>query len=125
MGGLASCFSELSDPRSSRPKRHDLYEILMIALCAILSGGQNAVDMAIFAQAKQDFLTRFLQLRNGIPSHDTFSRFFSRLDPNQLRGCFQKFVARLVRPAAGSLQSMARPFVDRSTRVAPGRPRCT
>jgi predicted transposase YbfD/YdcC len=94
MGGLTSCFWELRDPRSSRLKRHDLYEILMIALCAILSGGQNAVDMEIFAEAKQDFLARFLPLRNGIPSHDTFSRFFSRLDPDQLRACFQKFVAR-------------------------------
>ena len=101
MGGLVSCFSELRDPRSSRPKRHDLYEILMIALCAILSGGQNAVDMAIFAQAKQDFLARFLQLTNGIPSHDTFSRFFSRLDPDQLRACFHKFVARFGETSGG------------------------
>jgi len=101
MNGLVSCFSELRDPRSSRPKRHDLYEILMIALCAILSGGQNAVDMAIFAQAKQDFLARFLQLTNGIPSHDTFSRFFSRLDPDQLRACFLKFVARFGETSSG------------------------
>ena len=101
MGGLASCFSELKDPRSSRPKRHDLYEILMIALCTILSGGQNAVDMAIFAEAKQDFLARFLPLRNGIPSHDTFSRFFSRLDPDQFRACFRKFVARFGETSRG------------------------
>jgi predicted transposase YbfD/YdcC len=73
----------------------------MIALCAILSGGQNAVDMAIFAQAKQDFLARFLQLPNGIPSHDTFSRFFSRHEPDQLRACFQKFVARFGETSGG------------------------
>jgi len=66
-----------------------------------LSGGQNAVDMAIFAQAKQDFLARFLQLTNGIPSHDTFSRFFSRLDPDQLRACFLKFVARFGETSSG------------------------
>lgn len=103
IGGLVSCLTEVRDPRSSRPKRHDLYEILMIALCAILSGGQTAVDMAIFAEAKQDFLARFLPLRNGIPSHDTFSRFFSRLDPDQLRVCFQKFVARFGEAGSGAI----------------------
>lgn len=101
MGGLRSCFSELSDPRASRPKRHDLLEMLMIALCAVLSGGQTAVDMAIFAEAKQDFLARFLQLRNGIPSHDTFSRLLSRLDPDQFRACFRKFVARFGETGSG------------------------
>jgi len=81
MHGFDFCFSELRDPRSSGARRHDLLEILMIALCAVLSGGRTAVDMAVFAEAKQDFLGRFLQLRNGVPSHDTFSRLFSRLDP--------------------------------------------
>lgn len=101
MGGLKSCFSELSDPRSGRPKRHDLLEMLMIALCAVLSGGQTAVDMAIFAEAKQEFLGRFLQLTNGIPSHDTFSRLLSRLNPDQFRACFQKFVARFGETSSG------------------------
>ena len=51
----------------------------MIALCAVLSGGQTAVDMAVFAEAKQEFLGNFLQLKNGVPSHDTFSRVFRQL----------------------------------------------
>ena len=101
MGGLELCFSELKDPRSSRPKRHDLFEMLAIALCAVLSGGETAVDMAIFAEAKRDFLARFLQLRNGIPSHDTFSRLLSRLDPDQFRACFQKFVTRFGESCSG------------------------
>lgn len=101
MDGLESCFSELRDPRSSGQKRHDLLEMLMIALCAVLSGGQTAVDMAIFAEAKRDFLSRFLKLRNGIPSHDTFSRLFSKLDPDQFRTCFQKFVSRFGETSGG------------------------
>src|SRR5260370_33539738 len=95
MDGFDACFAELSEPRSVGPKRNDLLEIMMIALCTVLSGGQTAVDMAVFAEAKQEFLSRFLQLKNGVPSHDTFSRVFRQLDPDQFRICFQKFVARL------------------------------
>ncbi|HEV7996669.1 MAG TPA: ISAs1 family transposase [Stellaceae bacterium] len=94
MQGLGDCFGELKDPRSGGARRHDLWEILMIALCAVLSGGQTAVDMAVFAEAKQEFLGNFLQLKNGVPSHDTFSRVFRQLDPDQFRACFQKFMAR-------------------------------
>jgi predicted transposase YbfD/YdcC len=122
MGGLETCFSELKDPRSSRPKRHDLLEMLTIALCAVLSGGQTAVDMAIFAEAKQDFLARFLRLRNGIPSHDTFSRLLSRLDPDQLRACFQKFVARFGETCSGVIaidgKTLCRSSDPRSARSA-------
>jgi predicted transposase YbfD/YdcC len=94
MQSLGDCFVELKDPRGPNAKRHDLPEILMIALCAVLSGGQTAVDMAVFAEAKQEFLGRFLQLKNGVPSHDTFSRVFRQLDPDQFRACFQRFMAR-------------------------------
>lgn len=102
MDGFDACFAELRDPRSSAsPRRHDLLEILMIALCAVLSGGQSAVDMAVFAEAKQEFLGRFLQLKNGVPSHDTFSRMFRQLDPDQFRACFRKFVARFGETCSG------------------------
>jgi len=101
MLGFDACFAELRDPPSSGARRHDLLEVLMIALCAVLSGGRTAVDMAVFAEAKQDFLGRFLHLKNGVPSHDTFSRLFSRLDPDQFRTCFQKFVARFGETCSG------------------------
>jgi hypothetical protein len=73
----------------------------MIALCVVLSGGRTAVDMAVFAEAKQDFLGRFLRLKNGVPNHDTFSRVFSRLDPDLFRRCFQKFVTRFGKTGSG------------------------
>jgi predicted transposase YbfD/YdcC len=94
MRRLEEYFAELNDPRGSISRRHDLMEILTIALCAVLSGGHTAVDMARFAEAKQDFLGRFLELKNGVPSHDTFSRVFRRLDPDQFRACFGRFAAR-------------------------------
>jgi predicted transposase YbfD/YdcC len=101
MNRFDDCFAELRDPRSSGSRRHDLLEMLMIALCAVLSGGQTAVDMAIFADAKREFLGRFLHLRNGVPSHDTFSRLFRQLDPDQFRACFRKFVARFGESCGG------------------------
>lgn len=101
MQGLGDCFGELKDPRSGGARRHDLWEILMIALCAVLSGGQTAVDMAVFAEAKQEFLGNFLQLKNGVPSHDTFSRVFRQLDPDQFRACFQRFMARFSETCTG------------------------
>lgn len=66
----------------------------MIALCTVLCGGQGAVDMEEFARAKEPFLRGFLQLKHGLPSHDTFSRLFRHLDPAQFRAAFQGFMAK-------------------------------
>jgi predicted transposase YbfD/YdcC len=92
MQGFAECFEDLEDPRSGNAGRHLLLELLMIAMCTVLCGGQTAVDMAIFARAKEKFLREFLKLERGLPSHDTFSRIFRLLDPEQFRACFQRFM---------------------------------
>jgi hypothetical protein len=73
----------LEDPRTGNAGLHDFHELLMIALCAVLSGGQGAVDMAEYARAKEPFLRGLLKLAKGLPSHDTFSRLFRQLDPAQ------------------------------------------
>jgi predicted transposase YbfD/YdcC len=101
MEAFAACFEGLEDPRSGNAELHDLHEILMIALCTVLCGGQTAVDMYVFARAKEGFLRGFLKLRNGLPSHDTFSRLFRRLDPDQFRACFQRFMARFAENCRG------------------------
>ena len=93
MDRFAACFEELEDPRSGNAALHDFHALLIIALCAVLCGGQGCVDMALFARAKEPFLREFLDLRNGPPSHDTFSRLFRRLDPDQFRASFQRFMA--------------------------------
>jgi hypothetical protein len=72
-------------PRSGNALRHDLAELLMIALCTVLCGGESCVDMADFAEEKEAFLREFLTLVNGVPSHDTFSRVFRALAPEQFR----------------------------------------
>ena len=93
MDRFAACFEELDDPRSGNAALHDFHTLLIIALCAVLCGGQGAVDMALFAKAKEPFLREFLDMKNGPPGHDTFSRLFRRLDPDQFRACFQRFMA--------------------------------
>jgi len=91
---FGACWEGLEDPRRGNAALHDFHELLMIALCYVLCGGQGAVDMAVFAEAKEPFLRSFLTLANGLPSHDTFSRLFRNLDPDQFRNSFQRFMAQ-------------------------------
>jgi predicted transposase YbfD/YdcC len=91
---FAACWEELDDPRTGNAALHDFNELLVIALCSVLSGGQGAVDMGLYARAKEPFLRGFLKLSNGLPSHDTFSRLFRRLDPEQFRAAFQRFMTK-------------------------------
>ena len=108
MEGFARCFEGLKDPRTGNAGRHDLLEILMIALCTVLCGGQTAVDMAEFAEDKEAFLRSFLTLKHGLPSHDTFSRIFRLLDPEPFRACFQSVMARFAGMTQVSMASEVR-----------------
>jgi predicted transposase YbfD/YdcC len=101
MDGFRECFSGVEDPRSGNARRHDLQELLVIALCAVLCGGESCVDMADFAEEKEVFLREFLILEKGLPSHDTFSRVFRALEPEQFRRCFQDFMGRFSETCRG------------------------
>ena len=94
MEEFVACFAEVVDPRQDNA-RHNLHEMLLIALCTVLCGGEGYSDMALFGEAKEPFLRQFLLLRHGIPSHDTFSRVFRLLDPVPLEACFTRFMGRL------------------------------
>jgi len=100
MEGFAACFEDLDDPRDDNA-RHDLHELLVIALCTVLCGGEDCSDMALFGRAKEPFLRQFLRLRHGIASHDTFSRVFRLLDPEQFGACFIEFMRRFAQVSAG------------------------
>ena len=92
MGRFAACWDELDDPRTGNAGLHDFHELLFIALCSVLCGGQGAVDMALFARSKEPFLRGVLMLANSAPSHDTFSRLFRQLDPEAFRAAFGRFM---------------------------------
>ena len=101
MEGFKACFEGMQDPRTGNAGRHELLEMLMIALCTVLCGGEDCTDMAEFARTKLEFLRGFLKLEHGAPSHDTFSRLFRLLDPEQFRDCFQRFMARFAEACQG------------------------
>ena len=89
---LIECFEGLPDPRMDRTRRHKLIDIFMIGLCSVLAGGENFTDMESFGLARKDWFATFLELPNGIPSHDTFRRVFSAIDPHVFMDCFCQWV---------------------------------
>jgi hypothetical protein len=101
MEGFSGIFSQLEDPRTGNARRHDLCEVLVIALCSCLCGGTTCTEMAEFAEDKEPFLREFLTLKNGLPSHDTFSRLFRLLDPAAFGACFSEFMRAFSRQTAG------------------------
>ena len=82
---LLAIFQEVEDPRKGNAKRHDLHEMLVVALLSMLTGGRSCVDMEDYGCAAEPWLRKFLTLEHGIPSHDTFSRVFGQLDPAGLQ----------------------------------------
>src|SRR4051794_17314270 len=94
-------FAHLEDPRVQRGRHHPLVSIVGIALCATLSGADDWVAVERFGNAKRDWLSRFLDLPNGIPSHDTFGRVFALLDPDQFEAGFRDWVAAVTRHLPG------------------------
>jgi predicted transposase YbfD/YdcC len=96
-------FAGLTDPRVERGREHPLLSVVGIALCAILGGADDWVAVQRFGDAKLDWLSRFLDLPNGIPSHDTFGRVFARLDPAQFEACFRDWVAAVTARLPGQV----------------------
>ena len=103
MGKLVEELEPLEDPRHGNAERHSLHDILVIALCTILCGGETCTDMALFGRSKREFLESFLPLRNGIPSHDTFSRVFRLLDPEAFQEWFLGFMRQFAQGCEGVL----------------------
>src|SRR4029450_5396300 len=85
-------FAQLKDPRRSHRRLHQLQDIRVIALCAVIAGAQDWQQIETFGRKRRDWLGRFLALPNGIPSHDTFARFFNRLKPQAFQACFREWV---------------------------------
>ena len=76
-------FSSVADPRIELKTMHILVEIIAMTLCAIIAGADDWVEVANFSNEKKEWLKTFLKLPNGIPSHDTFGRVFSLINPEE------------------------------------------
>ena len=104
--GLIEELKTIADPRVDRTKDHDLIDILVIAVCALLCAAESFNDMEDFGKAKQDWFKTFLNLRSGIPSHDTFNRVFAALDPGEFLDCFLRWTQSLRQAVAQEIVAL-------------------
>ena len=104
----------MEDPRIDRTKRHQLLDIVTIAICGTICGADSWVDIELFGQCKEEWFRTFLDLPNGIPSHDTFGDVFARLDPEQFQHCFIQWVQAVAQLTQGEVVAIDGKTVRRS-----------
>ena len=88
-------FTNLTDPRLRRCRRHNFLDIIVIAICGIICGCKSWNEIAIYGRKKKDWLQTFLELPNGIPGPDTFRRLFARIKPAAFQACFRSWMDAL------------------------------
>lgn len=116
-------FQTLEDPRLERTKKHNLLDIVGIAVCTLLTGGEGFQDMELFGKSKRAWLQTFLALPHGIPSHDTFGRVCARLNPQRFHQCFLSWTSAVAQLTQGTLISLdgktVKASFDRATASSP------
>jgi|SRR6476620_3262776 len=100
---LVEHFGDIKDPRVERTKKHQLIDILIIAILAVIAGAKGWEDIENYGISKQQWLQEFLVLPNGIPSDDTFRRVFESINPEELNRCFLRWVETLVTKMGGEI----------------------
>jgi predicted transposase YbfD/YdcC len=98
---LRECFERCKDPRREHLRLHTLWDIIGLTICAMICGCNEVVEIENYGRKKIEFLREFLDLENGIPSHDTIGRVFSKLDPKMFRQCFATWVQSLAQAVRG------------------------
>lgn len=116
-------FGELEDPRIERQKQHQLLDVIVIAMCAVICGADDWVAIETFGKAKEAWFRRFLALPNGIPSHDTFGRVFALLSPVRFQECFVSWIQAVAEVVAGQVvaidgKTLRRSYDRRSAKAA-------
>ena len=116
-------FGELEDPRIERQKQHQLLDVIVIAMCAVICGAEDWVASEPFGKAKEAWFGRFLALPNGIPSHDTFGRVFALLSPVHFQECFVSWMQAVAEVVAGQVvaidgKTLRRSYDRRSAKAA-------
>ena len=104
---LIAQFEALDDPRCDRKVEHKLVDVLVIAVCAVLAEAASFEDIALYGRCKRLWLERFLELPNGIPSHDTFRRVLMLVEPDAFERCFLRWVRAVFRPDEGAPRQVA------------------
>ena len=102
-GGLIKHFSNMTDPRVDRSKRHLLIDIIVIGICAVICGADTWTEMEGYGKVKYEWLKGFLKLPEGIASHDTFARVFQRLKPKEFQECFLSWIEAVNKITKGQI----------------------
>lgn len=98
---LADVFVSITDPRQAGKVKHNLVELLVVAVNGVLVGADTFVEIELWAKERLDWLRGYLRLEAGIPSHDTFGRLFGLIDPTQFEAAFRRWVGAIL-PALGA-----------------------
>lgn len=114
-------FADLTDPRSDHTRHHSLLDLIGLTLCAVIAGADTWTDVARYGHAKIDWLSTFLDLPHGIPSHDTLGRVFAALDPAAFRDCFLAWMHAVVGASRGRLVALDGKTLRHSFDTAKGR----
>lgn len=96
---LLHIFRQIEDNRRNLSKLHDLNDILVMAIIAVICGADTWNNIQDYCASKEEWLTKFLNLQNGIPSHDTFNRVISSIDSQHFEDCFMEWVSELMNVA--------------------------
>jgi predicted transposase YbfD/YdcC len=113
-------FASLPDPRRPRRRLHRLLDMIAVALCAVVAGRDDWVEVAAYGRKKLAWLRTFLPLPHGMPSHDTFSRVFRLLDPHAFRRCFTRWIEAVRQATGGRLVAIDGKTLRRSFDSAAG-----
>jgi len=89
------CFGGLKDPRVNRTKKHLLLDIIALSLCGVIAGAQGWEEVEDLGEAHKKWFSTFLELPNGIPSHDTISRVFAALNPKSVQECSLEWLKKV------------------------------
>lgn len=100
---LLKHFENLEDPRTNYLIEHKLLDIIGITICAVICGAETWVEIEEYGTSKFEWLKEFLELPNGIPSHDTISRLFAQLNPEQLQSCFLSWIQTIAKLTQGEV----------------------
>ena len=101
--GLIEHFSKLEDPRVDRNKKHELIDVIVLCVCAVLSGAEGWCDIEEFGRAKLDWLRRYVPLANGVPVDDTIARIISALSVSGFQECFLSWMEDVVKLSDGEV----------------------
>jgi len=100
---IAEHFAVIQDPRIDRTLRHKLIDIITIAVCAVICGADGWVAIETYGCAKYEWLKTFVELPNGIPSHELSARVFAQINPQQFQECFLDWMKSIQKITSGEV----------------------